>query len=109
MYLADSNGKKSLTATLSIVAFVVVMLKLLLSGAGIQIGGFTYSFGEIDAMEIAAVLGPILGTYAARRYTDKKYEYESYQNGFGVDEEEEYSREVHYSEEMGGKPGDGRP
>lgn len=73
MYLNDSTGKKSLTATLSIIAFVIVMLKLLVNNSGIQIGGFSYSFGSIGSAEIASILGPILGTYAFRRYTDKRY------------------------------------
>lgn len=68
--IKDSSGKKSLTATLSVVGFIIVMLKVLLSGAAIVIGSLSYSFGEIDALTVGAVLTPILGTYAARRYTE---------------------------------------
>lgn len=71
--LRDSKGNKSLTATLSIVAFVVVMLKVLFGGGSINIGTFAYSFGTIDSLSIAAILGPILGTYAWRRHTEASY------------------------------------
>ncbi len=74
MYIKDSNGKPSFTITLSVIAFVVVMLKVIASGASIEVGTFSYSFGTIDSLSIAAILGPILGTYAARRYTGAKYE-----------------------------------
>lgn len=108
MYLADSNGKKSLTATLSIIAFVIVMIKLLVNNSAIQVGTFAYSFGAIDATEIAAVLGPILGTYAFRRYTDSRFgpqpaPWEHQQQYY-----EESYEEVEAGD-MGGRPGDGRP
>ncbi|HEU5118692.1 MAG TPA: hypothetical protein VFT74_19010 [Isosphaeraceae bacterium] len=68
MFITDTSGNKSLTATLAVVGFFVTMLKLLLSGASISIGSFSYSFGNIDAAMIAAVLTPVLGTYTARRW-----------------------------------------
>lgn len=99
MYLNDSDGKKSLTATLSIIAFAIVMVKVLLNNSAIQVGGLAYSFGSIGSTEIAAVLSPILGTYAFRRYTDKRYGYE---DGASVTTTEE---EV--GSDLGSKPGDG--
>lgn len=114
MYLADSNGKKSLTATLSIIAFAIVMLKLLLNGAAVQVSGFAYSFGVIDSMEVAAVLGPILGTYAFRRYTDSRFGpvpdpfYDG--GGYGRAPYAEYSVvQEEIGPDVGSKPGDGRP
>jgi len=75
MMFKDSTGRKSLTVTLSIISFAVVMLKTLFSGASISIEGlFSYSFGTIGADEIAALLTPVLGTYAFRRYTDRKFD-----------------------------------
>lgn len=68
MFITDTSGNKSLTATLAFVGFSVVMLKLLLSGASISVGSFSYQFGSIDAASIAAVLTPVLGTYTARRW-----------------------------------------
>ena len=64
MMIKDSTGKKSMTATFAYISFAVVMLKVLLGG--VTIGSF--SFGGIDAMSIAAVLGPTLGAYTARRW-----------------------------------------
>lgn len=83
MYLKNSDGEKSMTATFSIVAFVVVMVKILISGAGIQLGSFTYDFGTVDSLTVAAIMGPILGTYAFRKYTETRYgtPYESYEVG----------------------------
>lgn len=74
MFLKDSSGKPSMTATMSIVAFVVVMIKVLFSGAAIAIGSFSYDFGTIDSLVIAALLGPTLGAYTWRRHTAATYE-----------------------------------
>lgn len=73
MFLRDSRGNKSMTATMSIVAFAIVMVKVLFSGAAIVIGGFSYDFGEIDSLAITALLGPTLGAYAWRRHTAAVY------------------------------------
>lgn len=68
MFLKDSSGKQSLTATMAIVSFIVVMFKTLLSGASVSIGASTYSFGAIDGFTIGAIFTPILGAYTARRW-----------------------------------------
>lgn len=68
MFIKDSSGNKSLTATLALAGFIVVMVKLLLSGASVTMGSASYEFGTIDAAMIAAVLTPVLGTYTARRW-----------------------------------------
>lgn len=68
MFIKDSTGNKSLTATLALVGFIVVMIKLLFSGASVSVGSFSYEFGAIDAAMIAAVLTPVLGSYTARRW-----------------------------------------
>jgi len=64
MFIRDSSGNRSLTATITVIGFAVVMLKVLISGASIG----SVSFGTIDSLSIAAILGPILGTYTARRW-----------------------------------------
>lgn len=66
MFITDTSGNKSLTATMAVIGFGVVMLKVLLSGASVG----SLSFGTIDSLSIAAILGPILGTYTARRWGD---------------------------------------
>lgn len=74
MYLKDSDGNRSFTVTMSIVAFIVVMLKVLIGGGSLSIGSFSISSGTIGSDEILALLGPTLGVYSFRRYTDRKYE-----------------------------------
>lgn len=64
LMIRDSSGNRSLTATLTVIGFGVVMLKVLLSG--VIVG--SVAFGTIDSLSIAAILGPILGAYTARRW-----------------------------------------
>jgi hypothetical protein len=64
MMIKDSTGNKSMTATLAYIAFFAVTLKFLLSG--VTFGAF--SFGIVDSFSIAALLGPTLGAYTARRW-----------------------------------------
>lgn len=72
MFIYDTDGKKSLTATMTLIGFVIVMIKLLFNEVEIHIGESIYSFGQIDAATIAAVLTPILGSYTARRWKNDK-------------------------------------
>lgn len=88
MFITDTSGKKSLTATLAIIGFAVVMLKTLASGASITVGSFSYSFGTIDGLTIGAIFGPILGSYTMRRWGQP--------TGDAADVD------------SGGKPGDGK-
>lgn len=64
MFIKDTSGNKSLTATMAMIGFAVVMVKVLLSGGSVG----PVSFGTIDSLSIAAILTPILGTYTARRW-----------------------------------------
>lgn len=64
MFIRDTSGNRSMTATLAYVAFAIVMLKFLLNGMTVG----AWSFGTIDAASIAAVLTPTLGAYTARRW-----------------------------------------
>jgi hypothetical protein len=73
MFMKDSDGRKSFTVTISIITFAVVMLKVLVGGTSFSVGGLNVAFGNIDAAEIVALLGPTLTAYTARRYTDAKY------------------------------------
>ena len=73
LMMKDSDGEKSLTATLAMVSFIIVMIKVLFGGSTVSFSSFSFTFGAIDSFSIAAILGPTLGTYAARRHTDAKY------------------------------------
>jgi hypothetical protein len=81
-WLSNTSGKKDAILTLTVIGFLVVMVKLLLSGSTLILDGDTFKFNEIDASVIAAVLTPTLGAYVSRRYTDKKFDDE-------VEDEEE--------------------
>ena len=71
MWMKNTDGKRDAVLTMAFVAFVVVIVKVLLSGVVIK--KFDVSFGTIDAVTIAACLTPTLGAYVSRRYTDKKF------------------------------------
>lgn len=73
MFMKDSDGKKSFTVTVSIITFAVVMFKVFVGGTSFSIGGVNVAFGNIGAEEIMALLGPTLGAYSFRRYTDTRY------------------------------------
>jgi hypothetical protein len=67
-WMRNTEGKEDAVLTMSIVGFVVVLLKVLLTD--VTVG--QWSFGSIDAGTVAAILTPTLGAYVARRYTDRK-------------------------------------
>lgn len=68
MFIKDTSGNRSLTATVVVIGFFVVMVKVLLSGASVSIGSSTYSFGTIDGFTAGAILTSTLGSYTARRW-----------------------------------------
>ncbi len=74
LWIKNTVGKPDAVLTLTLIGFIIVMLKLLIAGSSLTISGNTYTAGTIDASVIAAVLTPTLGAYVARRYTDKKYD-----------------------------------
>lgn len=76
-WIYNTSGKQDAVLTLSVMGFVVVMVKLLLAGTTVVLGDDRFTFGEIDASIIAAVLTPTLGAYVSRRYTDKKFDGET--------------------------------
>lgn len=67
-WMKNTEGKADAVLTMSVIGFVVVLLKVLFSD--VTIGDWT--FGTIDAGTVAAILTPTLGAYVARRYTDRK-------------------------------------
>lgn len=77
MWIRNTDGRKDAVLTLTLVGFVVVVIKLLLAGSSLVLGADKYTFGDIDAAEIMAILTPTLGAYVSRRYTDRKYHSES--------------------------------
>jgi len=79
-WIKNTSGHPDAILTLTLMGFVVVIIKLLLAGSTLIFNDNTYSFGDIGAAEIAAVLTPTLGAYVSRRYTDKKFSAEHPKN-----------------------------
>ena len=72
IWLRNSEGKPDAVLTMTFMGFVVVLFKVVMGGVAVPfLDG--YSFGEIDATVIGALLTPTLGAYVARRYTDKRW------------------------------------
>lgn len=71
--LKNASGRKDAVLTMAVAGFAVVLVKVLLVGVTLSLGGKEIGFGTIDGPTIAAILTPTLGAYVARRYTDRKY------------------------------------
>jgi hypothetical protein len=63
MYLKDSSGKKSLTATCFVGGFAVAVLKLLLAGNTFG----SVAFGAFSGADFALVVGALGAVYAYRQ------------------------------------------
>ena len=63
MLIKDSSGKKSVTMTSFVIGFIVVNVKLLLSGA--TVAGF--SMAAFSGTEYAAAIVALGGVYTLRR------------------------------------------
>ncbi len=69
----DTNGSKSLTATVFVVGCVIVNLKLIFSG--VTVGGITLA--EFTGVDYGAALASLGGIYVMRRSTSKEKKEES--------------------------------
>lgn len=67
--LKNTDGKLDAVFTMAVWAFAVCLVKVLIAGLSVEVGGTVYSAGEADAGVIAALLTPTLGAYVARRAT----------------------------------------
>lgn len=74
MWIKNTEGKKDAVLTMTLMGFIVILLKVALSGVTVTLLESSFSFGSVDALVVAAVLTPTLGAYVARRHTDKKFE-----------------------------------
>ena len=72
-WIKNTEGRPDAVLTMAIVGFVVVLVKVLLSGLTFTFEGRAIELGSIDASAIAAILTPTLGAYVSRRYTDRKF------------------------------------
>ena len=73
LLIKNSDGKKSVTMTAFVLGFVIVNLKLILSG--MTIGGLVLA--PFSGVEYAAAMSALGAIYVLRRQTDKKNNTES--------------------------------
>lgn len=73
IWIKNTSGRKDAILTMAWFGFLVVLLKVLLSGVTMEISGKNFVFGTIDGAVIAAILTPTLGAYVSRRYTETRY------------------------------------
>ena len=69
IWIRDARGQADTMLTFSVVAFALVVFKVLLGGMTFK----GYTVAPIDPTTIAALLTPTLTAYVARRYTDAKF------------------------------------
>lgn len=69
IWIRNTEGRRDATLTMAFVGFVVVLVRFLFSGFTIG----PLQLGQVDASVIAAILTPTLGSYVARRYTDRRH------------------------------------
>lgn len=90
LWFKDPNGKASTTLSFAIVAFWVVVFKVIFGGMSFTFGRQTFQIIAIDPGMVAALLTPTLGAYVARKYTDARFIDE---NNNGIDDREENGKE----------------
>lgn len=74
VWIKNAEGKPDTMLSFSVVAFVVIIFKVLFGGTVWMLGKQTFTVIPIDPGMVAALLVPTLGSYVARRYTDKKFD-----------------------------------
>lgn len=73
LWIKNTDGHPDAMLTLSLLSFIFVLVKFVISGMSVTLGDASYSLGTIDAASIAAILTPVLGAYVGRRHTTAKY------------------------------------
>lgn len=93
-FMVKNNwGKPDAMLTMSAIAMAVILLKILVNGLVITVGGAAVvTCGTIDGTVIGALLTPTLGAYVAHRYTEHKFPMDINGNG-KIDPEEEIKKE----------------
>jgi uncharacterized membrane protein len=73
MWIRNTDGRRDSALTFSAIAFAVVLIKVLLGGTELTLLGWSLVVQPVSSDVVAALLGCTMGTYAVRRYTDRKY------------------------------------
>jgi hypothetical protein len=69
-FVRNTDHQPDTMLTMSVLAFLFVLVKVVLNGVTITAFGNTLNCGTIDGGLIAAMLTPTLGAYVWRRHTD---------------------------------------
>lgn len=89
LMVKNTDGKPDAILTMTVITLTIILLKFAVSGVTFAVdGSHSINFGAVDSGVIASLLGPTLGAYVARRYTEKKFAVDLNNNG-KIDPEEE--------------------
>lgn len=93
-WMTNTDGKPDAVLTMAFVGFMIVAVRVLLSGLSVELATGKYTLGSPDASVIGALLGPTLGAYVGRRWTDKKYSSQTVDDSIIDDERDEARRSI---------------
>lgn len=74
IWIKNSEGKPDAMLSFSLIAFLVVIFKVLFGGTTWLIGAQTIAITPTDPGMVTALLGPTLFAYVARRFTGAKFD-----------------------------------
>ena len=77
-WINNTRGRPDAMLTLAIVGFAVAIFRFFLGGVNFSYSGHTVNVAPSDGGSIAALLGPTLGAYVARRHSETKYGADNY-------------------------------
>lgn len=72
-WIKNSEGKPDAMLTLTVIVLAVVLIKVIFGGMSVHIYSWTMNVDPISPELAGVLLGPNIGAYVARRYTDRKF------------------------------------
>lgn len=72
-WIKNSKSKPDAMLTFAFVAFIVVLLKYVVSDSSLVIKDFNVNFDDFDSGAATVLLTATLGSYVGRRWQDAKY------------------------------------
>jgi NhaP-type Na+/H+ and K+/H+ antiporter len=73
MWVKNTDGKKDAVLTMTVVAFFVVMVKVVLGGSTLTLADWNLNIEPISPELAAVLLGVNMAGYVGRRHTDRKF------------------------------------